>query len=271
MLAISRAPRSHLFFSTTRLARTVSTLPTSPHIYVHNNPENSKSYLLSLLPSAPPKSDIAIASSTANPPTPDSTTENPTFLDLLHDTIAEYAHEDPSVKAQAAAFASQGGAGLGSGGALFRGQQRKGTSAQDKRTRRGVTDTIGTSTSSPTARPATHPTSGSPGGGAKPVPPGQSGAGSGSVQGGMGSGGASGFIHVSDERNPPDWGRVAWPEDIFGSLEVTGNGEFVDGTGRYQRSGTYRTVTRDGVLGLSKYLREKVKARVEELESKMSR
>jgi len=51
---------------------------------------------------------------------------------------------------------------------------------------------------------------------------------------------------VSDQRNPPDFGRVAWPEDIFGSLEVDGKGNFVEG-GKYQESGTYRMVTNEGM------------------------
>lgn len=93
----------------------------------------------------------------------------------------------------------------------------------------------------------------------------QSGASGGgaSDQGGMGSGGRGGWIHVSDQRHVPDYGRIAWPEDIFGSLEVDGQGKFVDGTGRYQPSGTYRMVTRDGILGLSKYLREKLVQRLQ--------
>lgn len=62
----------------------------------------------------------------------------------------------------------------------------------------------------------------------------------------MGGGGRGGWIHVSDQRNPPDFGRVAWPEDIFGSLEVDGQGQFVDG-GQFQESGTYRMVTREGM------------------------
>jgi len=74
---------------------------------------------------------------------------------------------------------------------------------------------------------------------------------------------------VSDQRNPPDFGRVAWPEDIFGSLEIDGNAKFVDGDGRYQRSGTYRVVTREGVLGLSSYLRGKVVEKLRELEGQM--
>jgi hypothetical protein len=93
----------------------------------------------------------------------------------------------------------------------------------------------------------------------------QSGASGGgaSDQGGMGSGGRGGWVHVSDQRNIPDYGRIAWPEDIFGSLEVDGRGNFVDGHGRYQPSGTYRMVTRDGILGLSQYLREKLVERLQ--------
>jgi hypothetical protein len=73
------------------------------------------------------------------------------------------------------------------------------------------------------------------------------GAGPSSKQGGAGGANTGGWIHVSDERNPPDWGRIAWPEDIFGSLEVDGSGSFVGGDGNYQSSGTYRVITRDGM------------------------
>lgn len=63
-----------------------------------------------------------------------------------------------------------------------------------------------------------------------------------------------------------DYGRIAEPEDIFGSLEVDGDGRFVDGHGRYQPSGTYRIMTRDGIFGLSPFLRGKLieRLRVEE-------
>ncbi len=54
-------------------------------------------------------------------------------------------------------------------------------------------------------------------------------------------------IHVSDTRNVPDFGRIAEPQDIFGSLEVDGEGRFVGESGHYQPSGTYRIVTRDGM------------------------
>jgi hypothetical protein len=60
----------------------------------------------------------------------------------------------------------------------------------------------------------------------------------------MGGANRGGWIHVSDERNPPDWGRIAWPEDIFGSVEVDGDGALI---GNWQDSGTYRMVTREGM------------------------
>ncbi len=84
------------------------------------------------------------------------------------------------------------------------------------------------------------------------------GAAGASDQAGAGGGGVGGWIHVSDLRHPPDFGRIAEPEDIFGSLEVDGDGKFTDGMGHYQESGTYRVVTRDGILGLSDFLRGKL-------------
>ncbi|OJJ05515.1 hypothetical protein ASPVEDRAFT_45039 [Aspergillus versicolor CBS 583.65] len=88
-----------------------------------------------------------------------------------------------------------------------------------------------------------------------------------SGQGGAGSAGRGGWIHLSDQRRPPEYGRIPWPEDIFGSLEVDGDGGFVSGTGNYQASGTYRIVTRDGIFGLSPFLREKLVQRLREEES----
>ncbi|KAF3389501.1 hypothetical protein F1880_004260 [Penicillium rolfsii] len=88
-----------------------------------------------------------------------------------------------------------------------------------------------------------------------------------SGQGGAGGGGGKGgWIHISDNRRPPEFGRIAWPEDIFGSLEVDGHGQFVGGDGKYQSSGTYRMVTRNGILGLSPFLREKLVQRLRELD-----
>ncbi|KAL5340469.1 hypothetical protein BJX70DRAFT_108632 [Aspergillus crustosus] len=89
-----------------------------------------------------------------------------------------------------------------------------------------------------------------------------------SGQGGAGSAGRGGWIHLSDNRRPPEYGRIAWPEDIFGSLEVDGEGKFVGGTGNYSASGTYRIITRDGILGLSPFLRQKLVQKLREQEGK---
>ncbi|KAF3041308.1 hypothetical protein E8E12_004941 [Didymella heteroderae] len=95
------------------------------------------------------------------------------------------------------------------------------------------------------------------------------GAGGASHQGGAGGGNTGGWIHVSDLRNPPDFGRIAWPEDIFGSLEVTAEGRIVEGS--WQDSGSYRVVTREGVLGLTEFMRGKVVERLQALEAQMKR
>lgn len=143
---------------------------------------------------------------------------------------------DPEVQAQAAMYASQAGSALGSGGSFFPQQRQQ---RQRKRSQQGFGGGGGT---------------------------GGDGAGGASAQGGMGGAGRGGYIHVSDQRAPPDFGRVAWPEDIFGSLELDGEGRFVEGDGRYQEAGTYRVVTRDGVLGLSGFLRERLVERLRELD-----
>ena len=170
------------------------------------------SHILTLLSYSPPKLELAVGTSTKLPPTPDSFTENHRFLDILQSVLAESAHQDQNMIAQAQAMASTSGSNLGSGGAFFPQQKKK----------RG--------------------TSYGGGGGA-----GGDGAGGASSQGGAGGGGRGGYIHVYDLRHPPDFGRIPDPEDIFGSLEVDGRGNFVDGHGRYQRSGSYRVITRDGL------------------------
>ncbi|KAF2743752.1 hypothetical protein M011DRAFT_210814 [Sporormia fimetaria CBS 119925] len=174
-----------------RTSRYVSTLQENPHIYTFKHPEQHSNTLLTLLPTSPPTPALAIGTTTTLPPTPSTFTENPQFLGILQSVLHTYATQDPSIKQQAAAFASPGGFNLGNQG----------------------------------------------GGGAGPA----------SSQGGMGGANKGGWIHVSDMRNPPDWGRIAWPEDIFGSLEVDGEGRFVGGDGNYQASGTYRVVTREGM------------------------
>ena len=38
----------------------------------------------------------------------------------------------------------------------------------------------------------------------------ETGAGGASAQGGAGGAGIGGWVHLSDQRNPPDFGRIAW-------------------------------------------------------------
>ena len=181
--------------------------------HVFPNPLLSpSSHILSLLPTIPPTKNLSIGVTTELPPTPDSFSENPRFLSILNEVLAKHAHHDPGVISQAQAMASTGGSSLGSGGAFFPSQRSTGRK-----------DHVG-------------------GGGA-----GGDGAGGASSQGGAGGGGRGGFIHVFDARNPPDYGRIPFPEDIFGSLEVDGQGNFAGGDGSYQASGTYRIVTREGM------------------------
>lgn len=141
------------------------------------------------------------------------------------------------MQGQAAAFASTSGSALGSGGMFFP-QGSRGGSERGRKGEGGRSSKVG------------------------------DGAGGASSQGGAGGGGRGGWVHVSDLRAPPDYGRIAWPEDIFGSLEVDGQGNFVDGTGNWQGSGTYRVVTREGILGLTDFMRAKVVERLREEERK---
>ncbi|OQN97018.1 hypothetical protein B0A48_16822 [Cryoendolithus antarcticus] len=204
-----------------------------PHGYIHPNPISSSSLILSLLPTSPPSPHLAIGTTSIIPPTPESLTENPALLNIIHETLRRHAHSDPEVIAQAAMYSSQAGSALGSGGVF-----------------------------SPSKTPPRRRGKGSQASMSKPSLSGHVSE----AQGGMGGAGKGGYIHVSDQRQPPDFGRVAWPEDIFGSLELDAKGEFVDGHGRYQEAGTYRICTREGVLGLSAYLRGKVVERLREME-----
>ncbi|KAK1142560.1 hypothetical protein N8T08_007535 [Aspergillus melleus] len=179
--------------------RSVSTLEGHPHIYTF--PSNG-SHILTLLPTTPPNATLSIGLTSKLPPTPDSFRENPRFLNILQDVLAEHGYQDPDAVSQAQVMVSTAGANLSSGGVLLTGGRA--------RRRRGETADS--------------------------------------------SGGASGQ-------------GGAGPEDIFGSLEVDGNGSFVGGNGNYQASGTYRIITRDGFFGLSPFLREKLVQKLREIES----
>lgn len=139
--------------------------------YVHPNNTStpqSGSHILSLLPGEPTNPSLAVGTTTRLPPTPESFTENPTFLKTLQSVVAEHAHEDPDAKSQAYVMVSTSGANLSSGGVLMTGQRA--------RRRRGSADSSG----------------------------GASG------QGGAGSAGRGGWIHISDSRRPPEYGRIPW-------------------------------------------------------------
>ncbi|PHH88484.1 hypothetical protein CDD83_7466 [Cordyceps sp. RAO-2017] len=223
-------PRSSRLFR-----RSIATLSNNPHIKVFDNPSSPASYLLSYLGTKPPSPRLAIGTCTTVPPTPQSFAENAHFLQILNEVVTEYGHQDEDVINQARALASPGGFGLGSGGSFF---------AQPRRDR-GISRRQGG------------------GGGA-----GGTGAGGASAQGGAGGGGQGGWVHLSDRRNPPDFGRIAWPEDILGSVEVDQDGQVV---GRVQPSGTYRLVTNEGILGLSPFLRERLVERLKKEEAEERR
>ncbi|EEP80330.1 predicted protein [Uncinocarpus reesii 1704] len=201
MTPIQGSLRQGIFTLRSLQRRSLSTLPGHPHIFVFPSRISPSAHTLSLLPTEPPTPELAIGATSKLPPSPDSFVENSRFLEILQSVISKHAHEDPEVKSQAQVMASTAGANLGSGGVFFSPQPQR-------------------------RRPAY-----GGGGGA-----GGDSSGGASGQGGAGSGGRGGFIHVSDGRNPPDYGRIAWPEDIFGSLEVDGNGN-IEGTGNYQPSG----------------------------------
>ncbi|KAI0995023.1 hypothetical protein K3495_g13159 [Podosphaera aphanis] len=208
--------------------RCVSTLPTNRHIYVFSSPN---SHILSLLPTDPPTPQLSLGKTSEIPPSPNSFTENPEFLSILNSVLAEYAASDPQVQNQAAAFAT-------TSASLFRAGSKFNTQQYKKRS------LLGSASSRDEEEKAGHHDE--------------------RIKRG-------GWLHISDSRAPPDYGRIAWPEDIFGSLEVDGNGEFVEGgdgemQGRFQPSGTYRIMTREGILGLSDFLRAKLLQRLSELE-----
>lgn len=66
-----------------------------------------------------------------------------------------------------------------------------------------------------------------------------------SSHGGADSNGRGVYIHVYDKRHPPDFSQIPDPEDIFKSLEVDKEGNFVNRHRRYQSSRSYRVITRD--------------------------
>ncbi|KAL4725124.1 hypothetical protein ACLX1H_007270 [Fusarium chlamydosporum] len=208
--------------------RAISSLPSNPSIKVVKNPKAPSTNYLSYLDKEPPNERLIIGTTSEVPPTPQSFSENHEFVKILNEVVSEYGHQDEDLVNQARAFASPGGFNLGSGGAFF----------PQKRPARGRSRKQGA------------------GGGA-----GGDGAGGASAQGGAGGGGRGGYVHLSDRRNPPDFGRIAWPEDILGSVEVDDAGTII---GKVQPSGTYRILTNEGILGLSPFLQGKLIERLKQ-------
>ncbi|KAK9709168.1 hypothetical protein K7432_009223 [Basidiobolus ranarum] len=64
-----------------------------------------------------------------------------------------------------------------------------------------------------------------------------------------------GWLHIADERNPPPWGRIPSPEDIFGSVNVI-DGKIVEGS--YQRMLAHRIVSSNGLFKLSDPLHQRL-------------
>ncbi|CAG8495372.1 9467_t:CDS:2 [Funneliformis caledonium] len=69
----------------------------------------------------------------------------------------------------------------------------------------------------------------------------------------------NGWLHVADARDPAPWGRIPYPEDIFGMIQVI-DGQIVRGT--YQPMPTHRMVTAKGLFMLNDPLQEKLLEKV---------
>ncbi|CAG8597287.1 16346_t:CDS:2 [Funneliformis mosseae] len=72
----------------------------------------------------------------------------------------------------------------------------------------------------------------------------------------------NGWLHVADARDPAPWGRIPYPEDIFGMIQVI-DGQIVRGT--YQPMPTHRMVTAKGLFMLNDPLQEKLLEKVNKL------
>ncbi|KAF9582679.1 hypothetical protein BGW38_010897 [Lunasporangiospora selenospora] len=64
-----------------------------------------------------------------------------------------------------------------------------------------------------------------------------------------------GWTHITDYRNPPPYGRIPTPEDIFGSVQIV-DGKFQNSS--YQRMPSHRIVSSNGLFQLSDHLHEKL-------------
>lgn len=63
---------------------------------------------------------------------------------------------------------------------------------------------------------------------------------------------SDGHLHIADEKNPPPFGRIPYPEDIIGTLRIS-HGKLVPGSFTPMKE-AYRTVSANGVVKLSEYM-----------------
>lgn len=66
----------------------------------------------------------------------------------------------------------------------------------------------------------------------------------------------SGHLHIADEKNPPPFGRIPYPEDIIGTLRIE-HGKLVKDSFKPMRE-AYRPISGNGFVKLSAYLEQKL-------------
>lgn len=66
----------------------------------------------------------------------------------------------------------------------------------------------------------------------------------------------SGHLHIADEKNPPPYGRIPYPEDIIGTCRIE-HGRLIKDTFTPMRE-AYRPVSSNGVVKLSEFLEKRM-------------
>lgn len=75
----------------------------------------------------------------------------------------------------------------------------------------------------------------------------------------------NGHIHVADEKNPPPYGRIPYPEDIIGTIRIE-HGKLIQGSFTPMKE-AYRIVSANGLVRLSEYLEDRLVRRLREIEN----
>lgn len=66
----------------------------------------------------------------------------------------------------------------------------------------------------------------------------------------------SGHLHIADEKNPPDYGRIPYPEDIIGTVRIE-HGQVVPGSFVAMKE-AFRPASIHGIVKLPAYLEGKL-------------